>query len=66
MTREEELNLAFNDLCPDCRGKLEWGPRGPLCQNAACLQCRNRYNVSPISVERHGKVYIDSNGKVCW
>lgn len=58
--------MILSDKCPDCEGKLEWGPKGGLAQNCACTGCRNRYNVTPLGVERYGKVVFDPEGNIRW
>lgn len=47
-----EADQLLNGICPKCgSGKFRKGPRGGLCVNVLCLNCRREYNVGCITAE---------------
>ena len=63
----EVTSLVQNGTCPSCQQEAAFltGPSGGGCQNVACSECGQTFNVTPFGVEvLGGKISVAGRGSL--
>lgn len=52
---QEQLSIIATGKCPDCGGRLLYGPRGGAAINVKCDSCGNKFNVAITPIGNMGE-----------